>query len=60
MCFELAVYGLVTGIVYKISSHRGRSFVKSLLAGMIAGRIVWGIVNVVMNQYTFSMVMAVM
>ncbi|MBR6519235.1 MAG: ECF transporter S component [Oscillospiraceae bacterium] len=58
MCFELATYGLVTGIVYKISSHRGRSIVKSLLAGMIAGRIVWGVVNVVMNQYTFAMVMS--
>lgn len=58
MCFELATYGLVTGIVYKISSHRGRSIVKSLLAGMLAGRVVWGIVNCIMNQYTFGMVMA--
>ena len=58
MCFELATYGLVTGTVYKISSHRGRSIVKSLLAGMLAGRVVWGIVNVVMHNYTFGMIMA--
>ena len=57
MCFELATYGLVTAIVYKISSHRGRSIVKSLLAALLAGRVVWGIANVVMNDYTFSMVM---
>ena len=58
MCFELATCGLVTGILYKISSHRGRSIVKSLLAGMLAGRVVWGIVNVVMQNYTFNMIMA--
>ena len=58
MCFELATYGLVTGLVYKVSQHRGRSIVKSLLAGMLAGRVVWGIVNVVMHNYTFNMIMA--
>ena len=57
MCFELATYGLVTAVVYKISSHRGRSVVKSLLVGMLSGRVVWGIVSAVMNHYTFGMVM---
>lgn len=43
MCFELAVYGLVAGLLYTFSSHKGRSVVKSLLAAMLAGRIIWGI-----------------
>ena len=58
MCFELATYGIVTGIVYKLSSHRGRSIVKSLLAGMVAGRIVWGVVSNVINNTTFGTIMS--
>ena len=50
MCFEMATYGIVTWAVYRISHHRGRSIVKSLLAGMISGRIVWGVATYVMNK----------
>lgn len=56
MCFELATYGLVTGLVYKASSHRGRSIVKSVLAGMLTGRIVWGIVSNHLYHYTASQI----
>ena len=58
LCYgKVGTDGLVTAVVYKISSHRGRSVVKSLLAGMLSGRVVWGIVSAVMNHYTFGMVM---
>ena len=57
MCFELATYGIVTGIIYKFSSHRGRSIVKSLIAGMVAGRIVWGVATVVMNSTPMATVL---
>ena len=50
MCFEMATYGMVTWVVYRISHHRGRSIVKSLLAGMLSGRVVWGIATYVMNK----------
>ena len=56
MCFELATYGLVTGLVYKVSQHRGRSIVKRLLAGMLAGRIIWGIASNHLYNYTVSQI----
>ena len=56
MCFELATYGLVTGLVYKVSQHRGRSIVKSLLAGMLVGRIIWGIASNHLYNYTVSQI----
>ena len=34
------------------------AMIVAVLAGMLAGRVVWGIVNVVMHNYTFGMIMA--
>ena len=42
MTFELAVYGAVSGILYKLLPRRTWSIYVSLIAAMIAGRIVWG------------------
>jgi thiamine transporter ThiT len=48
MCFELAVYGAVAGLLY-LRLPRRRVFVYvSLLAAMLAGRIVWGGARVVL------------
>ena len=44
MAFELATYGLVIGILYeKFYWHCIKALYKSLIAAMVAGRIVWGI-----------------
>lgn len=47
MCFELAVYGLVSGMFYRYLPKKKRSVYISLLAAMLAGRIMWGVVRVI-------------
>ena len=42
MTFELAVYGALTGILYKILPRRTWSVYVALILAMIGGRIVWG------------------
>lgn len=60
MAFELAVYGAVTGFLYKkLIEKKGRIYI-SLLLAMIAGRIVKGIANVIVlgitgSAYTWKM-----
>lgn len=48
MAFELAAYGLVSGIVYSKSKKDGKSVFIALISSMIAGRIVWGIVSMIL------------
>ena len=48
MAFELATYGLVSGIVYSNSKKDGKSVFISLITAMIAGRVVWGIVSMML------------
>lgn len=43
MAFELATYGLLAGICYKIFPKKIYYYYISLLISMIGGRIVWGI-----------------
>ncbi len=43
MALELATYGLVIGILYARSKKNLGSVYGSLLASMLAGRVVWGI-----------------
>ncbi len=46
MAFELATYGLVSGLLYaKLSGHRFRIYL-SLLLSMLSGRLVWGLVSI--------------
>ncbi len=49
MAFELAVYGLVTGLLYYKLKKGTASIYISLIGAMIAGRIVWGIVRFLMT-----------
>ena len=49
MAFELAAYGFVTGFVYS-RVHRkniGTTYL-SLITGMISGRVIWGIAEVIL------------
>ena len=42
MCFELAAYGLVSGLLYRLLPDTKPYIYVSLLSAMLAGRIVWG------------------
>ena len=48
MCFELATYGLVSGLLYARLSKRASNLYVSLISAMLAGRIVWGCAMVVL------------
>jgi len=43
MCFELAAYGIVAGIFYKLLPKNTVSVYVSLIIAMLLGRVVWGI-----------------
>ena len=42
MAFELAVYGLVSGLLYKALPKKIPFLYASLLIAMVSGRLVWG------------------
>ncbi len=60
MAFELATYGAVIGILYAISNWKCIvSLYRSLIAAMIAGRLVWGVAEIILlgikgNRFTWS------
>jgi len=43
MCFELAAYGLVAGLLYKIFPGKVIFIYLSLIIAMLLGRVVWGV-----------------
>ncbi len=45
MAFELATYGAVAGLLYRLLPKKVPYLYASLLAAMAAGRIVWGVVQ---------------
>lgn len=52
MAFELAAYGLISGVLYKRLRDRGVfGIYASLLPAMILGRVVWGIARWVMMAF---------
>ena len=63
MCFELAAYGLVSGLLYRWLPKRPANIYVSLIAAMLAGRVVWGIARTVISgvsgeAFTWEMFMA--
>lgn len=49
MAFELATYGFVAGYLYGKSKYKcTKALYKSILSAMIAGRVVWGVVEVIL------------
>ena len=63
MAVELAVYGLVTGILYAKLPRKTPYIYVSLLGAMIAGRVAWGIVSIALygfmgNQFSMELFMA--
>ena len=57
MAFELATYGAITGILYKKLPKSKVKVWVSLMAAMVVGRVVWGLVSIVLygiNQTAFT------
>ena len=48
MSFELAAYGLLSGLLYRILPKRRPYLYISLLGAMLGGRLVWGAVRVIL------------
>ena len=60
MAFELAVYGLVIGVMYKLLPKKSGYIYVSLLTSMILGRVVWGCARLIFagikgGSFTFAM-----
>ncbi len=49
MCFELAAYGLIAGLMYARLPKKTQYIYVSLLCAMLGGRIVWGVARVLMS-----------
>ena len=63
MAFELATYGLVSGLLYRLFPRKIPFVYINLIISMICGRVVWGIARlsiagVVKNEFTMSMFIA--
>ena len=57
MCFELAAYGLISGLLYRRMPKKTSSLYISLVSAMLVGRAVWGAVMVCiagLSEATFS------
>ena len=54
MCFELAVYGAVSGLLYIRLPKKTINIYVSLIAAMLLGRIAWGIVRVLLSGVSGS------
>lgn len=54
MCFELAAYGLVSGLLYARLQKKASNIYVSLVAAMLAGRVVWGAVMAAISGVTGS------
>lgn len=64
MSFELLTYGLVAGLLYGLSRWQCViALYRSILAAMVAGRVVWGVVQTILlgisgDGFTWRMFMA--
>ena len=54
MSFELAAYGLFSGLLYRLLPKKTVNLYVSLIGAMILGRIVWGITMVVISGVSGS------
>ena len=54
MSFELAAYGLFSGLLYRLLPKKTVNIYVSLIGAMILGRIVWGIAMVVISGVSGS------
>ena len=60
MAFELAAYGIATGLLYKFMPKKIPFIYCNLVISMLLGRVIWGIARVLMSTFSdaeFSMAM---
>lgn len=63
MAFELAVYGIICGILYRLLPKKNANIYVTLILSMFSGRIVWGIARYIMaglsgSEFDISMFIA--
>lgn len=63
MAFELATYGLITGLLYTRLPKKKINLYASLIVAMLVGRLVWGIASYILygiqgTAFTFEMFIA--
>lgn len=63
MAFELAVYGAVSGFLYRVLPRKTGVIYMVLIISMIAGRVVWGIARLILaglsgNAFTWALFLA--
>ena len=63
MAFELAAYGFLSGLLYKLFPKKTGYIYCTLILSMIGGRIVWGVARFVFSkiagaQFSFAMFLA--
>ena len=54
MAFELAAYGAVAGMLYRLLPKKTVCLYASLIGAMLAGRVLWGVVRVILTGVTGS------
>lgn len=55
MAFELAAYGVMTGILYRKLPRKNINIYIALVGAMLVGRIVWGVVQLLLSGITKSL-----
>ena len=60
MTFELATYGCLSGLLYKLLPRKKTNIYLILVISMVAGRVVWGIVRLILaglsgNAFTWAL-----
>ncbi|MBR2822076.1 MAG: ECF transporter S component [Clostridia bacterium] len=63
MAFELAAYGCVSGLMYRLLPKKKGTVYAALIIAMIAGRIVWGIARLILaglsgSSFTWALFLA--
>ena len=48
MAFELATYGMISGLLYRKLTGKSLNIYITLIGAMLGGRIVWGIVSILL------------
>lgn len=50
MAFELATYGLLSGLLYRALPRKNICLYVSLLVSMLAGRLIWGVFRALLSE----------